>query len=101
MGAPPRVLNKTKLFPVVYTLDKGELSQKRALGDVYFKRVMEPEDVERVRSVLEEVGAQAYSEARAQAIAQEAMGFLEQANLGLEERGRWEAIAAWLAGSSS
>ena len=53
----PEVLNKTKLLPVVQALEKATVSDKRALGDVYFKRVLEPEDVVTVREVIERLGA--------------------------------------------
>ena len=51
------VLNKKKLIPVVYALEKAKISEKRRLGDIYFKRVLDPDDVESVRQVLEELGA--------------------------------------------
>jgi geranylgeranyl diphosphate synthase type I len=56
------VLNKKKLLPVVYAVEKAALSQKRRLGDIYFKRVLDPEDISTVREVLEELGAREYSE---------------------------------------
>jgi geranylgeranyl diphosphate synthase type I len=56
------VLNKKKLLPVVYAVEKAALSQKRRLGDIYFKRVLEPEDISSVRVILEELGAREYSE---------------------------------------
>ena len=49
-----RALNKSKLFPVVVGLQRGTLKQKRALGAYYFKRVMEPGDMEGVRAILDE-----------------------------------------------
>ena len=98
-GAAPRMLNKTKLFPVVYAFEQGTLAQKRALGELYFKRVMEPDDVARVRQVLDEVGAREYSEGRALAIAQEARDLLGQTGLSAEAQARWGAITQALAGS--
>ena len=50
-------MNKKKLLPIVYALEKANLNQKRRLGEVYFKRVLEPDDVSAVREVLEELGA--------------------------------------------
>ena len=58
----PEVLNKKKLLPVVYALDKASISEKRRLGEVYFKRVLEPDDVPAIRRVLEELGAREYCE---------------------------------------
>jgi geranylgeranyl pyrophosphate synthase len=56
------VLNKKKLFPVVYSLSKASLSEKRRLGDIYFKRVLDTEDVVKVRDILEELGAKERAE---------------------------------------
>lgn len=49
-------MNKKKLLPVVYAIEKASVSEKRRLGEVYFKRVLEPHDVISVRKLLEELG---------------------------------------------
>ncbi len=49
-----RALNKSKLYPVVVGLQHGTLTQKRALGALYFKRVMEPGDMDAVREILDD-----------------------------------------------
>lgn len=49
-----RALNKSKLYPVVIGLQHGTLTQKRALGALYFKRVMEPGDMDAVREILDD-----------------------------------------------
>jgi geranylgeranyl pyrophosphate synthase len=95
-GASPRMLNKSKLFPVVHALERATLPQKRALGDAYFKRVMEADDVQRVRQVLEEVGAREYSEQKAQSVAQEALRSLETAGISIDARDRWASVAEFL-----
>jgi len=61
-GPSPEVMNKKKLLPAVYVLEKASTAEKRKLGEVYFKRVLEPEDVERLRDVLEELGGREYCE---------------------------------------
>ena len=43
-------------MPVVLALEKANLTQKRNMGEVYFKRVLEPEDVARLRSTLDDMG---------------------------------------------
>ena len=62
--APPNpdMLNKKKMLPVVYAVENGVPGQKRRLGELYLKRVLDPEDVPAVRGVLEEVGAKEHSE---------------------------------------
>ena len=95
--APPgRVLNKSKLLPVVHVLETGTLAQKRALGEAYFKRVMEREDVERVRGVLDDVGAREYTQEKAEAISREALEMLEEAGVSPEALDRWRTIGEYL-----
>jgi geranylgeranyl diphosphate synthase type I len=67
------VLNKRKLFPVIYALDKAPIAQKRQLGNAYFKRVMEPTDVENILCVLDSLDARQYSQQKAEHLAGEAV----------------------------
>lgn len=61
-AASTEVMNKKKLLPVVYAWEKAEVSDKRRLGEIYFKRVLEPDDVSKVRGIIEELGAKAACE---------------------------------------
>ena len=47
-------------MPVVYAFEKAPISEKRKLGDIYFKRVLEPGDVGEIRRVVEGLGAREY-----------------------------------------
>ena len=76
-AASPEVLNKTKLLPVVQALEKASLADKRALGDVYFKRVLEPGDVVKVREVIERLGAREDCEALVERYREEALRALD------------------------
>ena len=51
------MLNKKRIFPVIFTLDHAEPSIKRELGGLYFKRVLEPSDLQRVVEILNSVDA--------------------------------------------
>ena len=51
----PEVMNKTKMLPVIYAIEKASLSEKRKIGDIYFKRVLEPKDVTNLLEILEEL----------------------------------------------
>ena len=59
----PDVLNKKKLIPIVYAFEEANLNTKRRLGDIYFKRVLEQEDVPAVLAILDELGARGHCEA--------------------------------------
>ena len=92
-GAPPspEAMNKTKLMPVVYALEKASLAEKRRLGDIYFKRVLEPDDVAKVRDVIEEMGARQYCEDLVTRHRAEALSALDVS--GVREEGRADITA--------
>ena len=77
--SPPAsdVLNKKKSLPVVYALEKASIKEKRELGTLFFKRVLEPQDVQAVVQVLEGLGAREYAQEKAEELAQEGMDILE------------------------
>ena len=88
-----RLLNKSKLFPVVHALEHGELARKRQLGALYFKRVMEVRDLDSLRQILDDMGARSYSEQQAQSRAAEALAMLDRSEIPPESKERWAGIA--------
>ena len=80
------VMNKKKLLPVVCALDKANVSVKRRLGDIYFKRVLEPEDVQRLREVIEELGAREECERLVEQYRAEATAALDVPGVSAEGR---------------
>ena len=52
----PEVMNKKKLLPIVLSLEKGSAKEKRRLGEVYFKRVLDGDDVKKVQEIVEGLG---------------------------------------------
>ncbi|MEE8519162.1 MAG: polyprenyl synthetase family protein [Dehalococcoidia bacterium] len=93
-----RVLNKSKLFPVAYALEHAAISQKRALGNIYFKRVMEPSDIPALRDVLDVLDTREKSLQRAASLADQAVALLKPARLSDAAMARWESVAAALVG---
>ena len=75
--------------------------QQRELGSIYFKRVMEPSDIEGVRRVLDQTGAREHAQARAAEEAAEAIALLEGAGLSADAMERWRKIAESLASTAS
>ncbi len=61
-GPGHEVMNKKKLLPVSYAMERAAVRDKRRIGDIYFKRVLEPQDVAALRDILEELGAFEYCE---------------------------------------
>ncbi len=71
------VLNKKKLIPVVYALENATISEKRAMGEIYFKRVLDPDDAIRLREVIDGLGARAACEKMADTLKAEALANIE------------------------
>ena len=97
-GQAGRALNKSKLYPVVAALQHGTLTQKRALGGYYFKRVMEPDDLTGIRSVLEESGARERTQAAKDDAMRSSIVALEKTDLTIIQLDGWGEIVSALAG---
>lgn len=56
--APPSedFLNKKKLYPVVRAFEIASPSERRRLGDYYFKRVLEPADARALSEIISQLG---------------------------------------------
>ncbi len=93
------VLNKKKLLPIVYTLEVGDIRTKRELGTIYFKRVLEPDDVRQVINILNEKSALEHAEKMIRSHCRQAMESLKNVGIspwGLEELEKLcEHITAW------
>ena len=48
-------LNKTKLIPVIIALENESVSYKRMIGEIYFKRVLQKDDLNNLRKILDEL----------------------------------------------
>lgn len=88
------VLNKSKLLPVAYTLQHADVSAKRRLGDIYFKRVLDAGDVQALRVVLEESGGKKFSEDMARDLHREALAAVDGTRLQASSKGMLEELAA-------
>ena len=63
-NAPPSedFMNKKKLYPVVRAFEIASPSERRALGDYYFKRVLEPSDIQSLSAIISELGVSEQAE---------------------------------------
>ena len=57
-------LNKRKSFPVVAAMEVAGPREKRLIGEVYFKRVLESSDFKKIRAVVEELGGKEFSDSQ-------------------------------------
>ena len=94
----PEVLNKKKLLPVVYAVEKANIHTKRRFGDIYFKRVLEPDDVTSLRQLLEEQGARDYCRGLVARRREEAAGALDAAGFSADGAAVVESFAGALLG---
>ncbi|MDP3064908.1 MAG: polyprenyl synthetase family protein [Chloroflexota bacterium] len=90
------ILTKKKSLPIVYALEKGTVKQKRELGTLYLKRVLEPPDVARVAAILDEVGACADAQKMAERHFNEAMEHLRSLPLSESGRGELEEVGRFM-----
>ena len=85
----PDMRRKKKVFPVVYALEKAVGLEREELRQLYRKRALAPEDIERITALLTGMGALEYTMRLAQAYYDRALRELKKARLpghqGLEE----------------
>ena len=90
------ILNKKKSLPIIYALKNATGTERRSLGDVYFKRVMEPEDVQKIVEVLDSLGAREFSQEMADTLCQEAIEALNEAGPSLQGAEELSGLARYL-----
>ena len=89
----PDILNKKKSLPVIYALQNATGQQKHVLGDIYFRRVMEPDDLGLLIDVLETLGARDYAQEKVGLLKGEAIESLESATLTTQGKYNLEMLA--------
>ena len=87
-----RVMNKSKLLPVINALENATLAQKKSLGSIYFKRVMDPSDLPELRQILENAGSKQYTEFKLKQAKENLLQIVESLDLGFEAKNRWVEI---------
>jgi geranylgeranyl diphosphate synthase type I len=87
------VLNKKKLLPVVHAIENAGASERRRLGDVYFKRVLEPADVVEVQNLVLELGGRERADEVASEHRAAAIKVLEGAGISAQGQASVEAFA--------
>ena len=90
------ILNKKKSLPIVYAIENASGAERRTLGDVYFKRVMEPEDIDKIIEVLGTLGAREFCQAKADALCNEAIQSLKDAGMTSQQTEGFEALARFM-----
>ena len=88
------VLNKKKLLPLVYTVENADVSTKRRLGEIYFKRVLDSADVEAIRGILDEGGGRRFSEDMIRDLRREALVVVDKTDLPQSSKEMLNRLAA-------
>ena len=88
------VLNKKKLLPLVYTVENADVSIKRRLGEIYFKRVLDPTDVDAIRGILDESGGRRFSEDMVGELRREAIEVVDRTELPASSKEMLNQLAA-------
>ena len=92
--ASDEVLNKKKLLPLVYTVENADVSTKRRLGDIYFKRVLDAADVEVIRGILDEGGGRQFSEDMVGDLRRDALSVVDKTDLPASSKEMLNQLAA-------
>ena len=69
---PANVLNKKKSLPLIHALQNSPTPAKRELGNIYMKRVLEPDDLPRIVAILDDAGSRQYADEKISQILRQA-----------------------------
>lgn len=89
---PARLLNKSKLFPIVHAFETGSLQHKRKLGEIYFKRVIEIEDTKQIEALLSDLDARQYTRNKIQDTVESAVHLLTNLEIPEKTVRKWQDI---------
>jgi geranylgeranyl diphosphate synthase type I len=91
------IRRRKKSFPVVFALNHAEGQSRDDLLEIYSRQVLDEDDVARVLSALDEVGAQEHSQRVIEASARDALNALQEISLPLWAREEAEGLVDYLA----
>ena len=90
------LLSKKKSLPIIYALQNASGGAKHDLGDVYFKRVMEPSDLPKLIAVLDSLNAREYSQNIVETLYNEAVESLNLAKIPPDKLKNLTEFADWI-----
>ena len=92
---PSNIISKKKSLPLIHALEHGSIAARRELGAIYMKRVLEPEDANKLVAILDETGSRPVAEQRARQLLEEGLAAASGADVSsdgmalLRELGEW------------
>jgi geranylgeranyl diphosphate synthase type I len=93
---PGDILSKKKTLPVIYSIEHGDVHQKRQLGTLYMKRVLDPTDVPHVLGIMDELGAKQFAESQIVTLWNDALETLETATTAIGATRLLKEVAEFL-----
>ena len=91
------IRRRKKSYPAVFALERTEGRLRDDLLQIYSRAELDEEDVYRVQTILEEVGAREHTQSLAETSGQEALAALERISLPSWAEGEAEALVDFLA----
>ena len=94
------VLNKKKSLPIIHALQHADTSDKRELGGIYMKRVLEPDDSARIVAILDGIGSRKYAEKHAAELLDGADAAFSSENVQLRQPAALQQATEWIIGGA-
>ena len=94
------VLNKKKSLPIIHALQNADTSDKRELGGIYMKRVLEPDDSARIVAILDATGSREYAEKHTAELLDGADAAISSENVRLRQPAALQQATEWIIGGA-
>ena len=92
---PSNIISKKKSLPLIHALEHGSIAARRELGAIYMKRVLEPEDANKLVAILNETGSRPVAEQRARQLLEEGLAAASGANVSSEGMALLRELGEW------
>ncbi len=92
---PSNIIGKKKSLPLIHALEHGSIAARRELGSIYMKRVLDPEDANRLVEILDEAGSRAVAESKARELVEEGLEALQGVDVSHEGQALLRELGEW------
>ena len=81
-----RLQSKKKSLAAAHAIENGTPATRRRMGEIFMKRVLGPDDIDEVTSILSETESRSFAENTVQNLIDEAIGEIESTNFSNEDK---------------
>ena len=81
-----RLQSKKKSLAAAHAIENGTPATRRRMGEIFMKRVLGPDDIDEVTSILSETESRSFAENTVQNLIAEAIGEIESTNFSNEDK---------------